>query len=564
MSEQSEMGDCFLWTDHDANAREAVLGYARSKCQPNNEFVVLGTESVPGDVRSRTLLGFLVETLRRAGSFPNGATTVLTVPEHYLALQLCVARVKQETGPFDATGGEVLFNDSQYQQHLAAPDEYPASEFVQKYVDFLAHSNTANHWQVLAKFRAIVASGGDVGARLARCVFFVHGPVRSKFVRECLAALFEGRRVQLLTAEMPLDVSLNGGCDLSDVSVSSETLLGPVPESSPTGVESEAATDFMTHVVLAFLRVLVNSRDEVALATAMASPVVRLPHDAFTELKRLSLESGMPMCQTVVSYVLRARLGAQECALTPFLCKLSEFVDVLHRLQTFAEEEDATTAVKKAVGLLVSRVRSAGGHELAWDRVLELKADLLSLAESLELSGCEAEGESEWRSGGGTLRVLRSMADVLSTRRLSYNPTFVLYNMDSQGTPLNVPRMLDYFKTPESPEEVDEYCEPLSKRISNKLGVESSCPRRAPDDAVPSTQRGSRPLALLNAETKNARLASGHAASEEHPKKLASKTKRSLMPEINGSAKRKKSPKTASSRQLLPNQKTITSFFVRT
>ncbi|CAN7993546.1 unnamed protein product [Ixodes hexagonus] len=582
MGEQSEMADCFLWAHHDENAREAVLGYAKSKCQPKGDFIVLRTEAVPEDLRSRTLLSFFVETLRRAKCFPNCATTLLTVPEHYLALQLCVARVKQVTGPYDATGGEVLYNDLLYQQHLAAPHEESESEFVQSYVDFLAHSNTSNHWQVLAKFRAVIASDANVRSHLADCAFLVHGPIRSKFARECLSTLLEGRRVQVLTAETPLDASLNEGCDPSDVSVISERLEGPFPEPTPTGAESKSATDSMTHVVLAFLRVLVNSRDEVALATAMASPVVQLPHDAFTELKRLSLDRGMPMCQTAVSYVLRARLGgapvtsaAQNCPLRPFLCRLSEFVDVLHKLQTFAEEEDAGTAVRKAVGLLVSRIRRAGGREVAFELALKLKTELIGLAESLTASGVDTEEDPGF--GGRTLRVLRDMADVLSTRRLSCNTSAVLYNLEGHGTPLNVPQMLEYFKTPEPEVEDDEYCVPLAKRLSSKFDEEPSSPlhtsgpevvceeSESKSDVVPPTQGESRPLApvSLNIEVKDAALASSRAASKEPPKKLASKTKRNLMSDINNSAKRKRTSKATVSRQPLPNQKMITSFFVR-
>lgn len=54
---------------------------------------------------------------------------------------------------------------------------------------------------------------------------------------------------------------------------------------------------FVRKVFIDYLRLLINSRDEIALARVINVPERHLPHKAFTELKRLARKRGLPMYQ---------------------------------------------------------------------------------------------------------------------------------------------------------------------------------------------------------------------------------------------------------------------------
>lgn len=62
--------------------------------------------------------------------------------------------------------------------------------------------------------------------------------------------------------------------------------------------------DQLFKVLLSYLRLLVNSRDELALSQAINIPYRELAHKQFTALRKVAREKNMPMFQVSTSYVL--------------------------------------------------------------------------------------------------------------------------------------------------------------------------------------------------------------------------------------------------------------------
>ena len=56
----------------------------------------------------------------------------------------------------------------------------------------------------------------------------------------------------------------------------------------------------MLKVLLSYLRLLVNSRDELALSQAINIPYRELAHKQFTALRKVAREKNMPMFQVLL------------------------------------------------------------------------------------------------------------------------------------------------------------------------------------------------------------------------------------------------------------------------
>lgn len=571
----SSMGDvnaspCFLWTSYDPCVESAVVQYVKAAAGSAKQLHILRTESLADDLSSSTLFGFLVDVLRKHNVLSNWRTTILSVNEHYQALQLCTARVRQKSGKYDALASEVLYHDSLYLKHLTDRDAPVTSEHVQEYIDFLAHSNTMNNWLILRKFMDALEEDDALAKYASESAYLVHGPITTPFTKECIELLFRSRTPRRIVTEAPLDMSVNENYDISDVAVDSEEMAGvPEPDESTVEKLDSNTADYMVRMVNAFFRVLVNSRDELALTMVMASPVVKLGQDAFTELRRLSLEKKIPLCQTAVSYVMRARLGGdsykapEKCPLKAHVCKLAAFVDLLHKLQAAIEEDPTAEAVAKIIRILTHQVRTATGHGLVWETVARFKTQLMQLARRVqnESSTEDVSGGADGLVGTGTLHILRRLSDFLSTRRASCRRVLLLYNLNIYRTPLHLPELLQYFKTPESEDEDDGFDVPLTERILAKYYPDGTpCPtiiqaRAKPKGGLNAEQHGEEPLANKLEETPPPpkALPKGRQPAAV-PKKAA---KRNILADINVSSKRRKI------NTISKDQAKITTFFFK-
>ncbi|KAH7957997.1 hypothetical protein HPB51_028018 [Rhipicephalus microplus] len=311
------------------------------------------------------------------------------------------------------------------------------SEFVQEYLDFLSHTNTSNEWQVLKVFRRAIEEDSMFAAQVAKSVYLVHGPITTHFTKECIELLFKGRQPRRIVTEAPLDISVNEDYDISNVSVRADFSVVPEPDASTVEKSDSDSVEYSLRIMNAFLRILVNSCDELALATAMASPVFKLPHDAFKELKRLSLQKNSPMCLTMV-------------AIEVVICTIGRCI------------------------------RSACGHGPIWKTVLHCQANLVLLArrfheeEDTENLADANDATLGTADSANTLRILRRLTDFLSTRHTFFRPLSVMDNRDANSTPLRIPHLLEYFKTPEPESEDDGYDVPLKQRLLEQFEREGA------------------------------------------------------------------------------------------
>ncbi|XP_031561210.1 PCNA-interacting partner-like isoform X2 [Actinia tenebrosa] len=114
-------------------------------------------------------------------------------------------------------------------------------------------------------------------------------------------------------------------------------------------------------VVMSYLQLLLNSRDELALARVINTPDRELGVRKFTKIKRLAREKNMSMYQMVTSFILQIRLGGKSYApstenpLWLMTKGLGDFVSFFQKLQNILEEEpDAKSAVTKILWNLQS------------------------------------------------------------------------------------------------------------------------------------------------------------------------------------------------------------------
>ncbi|KAK8778272.1 hypothetical protein V5799_020386 [Amblyomma americanum] len=353
--------------------------------------------------------------------------------------------------------------------------EQSEPECVQEYVEFLSQTNTVNGWQILRKFRDALEDDSTFAAQFANSVFLVYGPITEEFGKECVDLLSQGRKIRRIVTEAPLDMSANEVYNIEDVSVSSEVAEVPKPDRSAVEKWDSNTVGYMVCITNAFIRVLLNSSDELALATAMASPIVELPHDGFTQLKLLSLNKKTPMCQTAILHVKRAKLGGESYAmpedrpLKRYVCKLEEFVKLLSDLQNKIEVVPTADAAAVIIRTLVLRIKAAKRHGLVKERVAHFLNELTRLARRFqdEESTGNVDDAKDTVQGSATLNILQRLSDFLSTRRISCLRAELIYNYGNHGTPLNIPEMMKYFRTPVSEDEDDDdYDVPLHERLA--------------------------------------------------------------------------------------------------
>ena len=121
--------------------------------------------------------------------------------------------------------------------------------------------------------------------------------------------------VKKVIVESPLDSSLRG--DSPDVNavvhfeeVDEDSILTEFASGS-TQSSSSRTVDYCRDHFDGYLRLLVNSRDELALARVLSGPLGPLSQVAFTSIRREAEKTSMPMYQMALSYVQRVKLGGK-------------------------------------------------------------------------------------------------------------------------------------------------------------------------------------------------------------------------------------------------------------
>ncbi|KAK3871946.1 hypothetical protein Pcinc_022944 [Petrolisthes cinctipes] len=115
---------------------------------------------------------------------------------------------------------------------------------------------------------------------------------------------------------------------------------------------------YIERLVLAHLRLLINTRDDLAFTLAYNMPGRDITQQGFSDIRSEAHEKNMPIYQIILSFILRHRLGGkgyQADSSNPILQQvkpLGEFVDSIMKLQNIVEE--VTDPRKSAAQVLVS------------------------------------------------------------------------------------------------------------------------------------------------------------------------------------------------------------------
>ncbi|XP_057312796.1 PCNA-interacting partner-like [Hydractinia symbiolongicarpus] len=102
----------------------------------------------------------------------------------------------------------------------------------------------------------------------------------------------------------------------------------------------------LQRIVVGYFQLIVNTRDEIALARVIDAPTRGVDHRAFTEIRKLSHTKGMPMYQVVSSFVRQVNLAGKGYApseghvLFQHRTALQEFMELMDKLQTVVDEAE--------------------------------------------------------------------------------------------------------------------------------------------------------------------------------------------------------------------------------
>jgi hypothetical protein len=241
--------------------------------------------------------------------------------------------------------------------------------------------------------------------------------------------------VKLLSLETSLDSSVapegrtKFNVAIDDVDLDSNLFEnGSSTGCTDTDASESGSERYCTQWADGFLRLLVNSRDELALSRIICGPFGVLDKSAFAIMRKEAAKTGMPVYQTLVSYVNKLKLGGKsyaptsDHALYPYNKELTEFLDLTDKLQERLEEEKTEEASsKKILGTLRSHVLRSGmmktvAVEKSFQR-LGLICNWASMTEGSKVGSTpkRACGAGGSMAGRKNMKVTESTTNILAT-----------------------------------------------------------------------------------------------------------------------------------------------------
>ncbi|CAG0888888.1 unnamed protein product, partial [Darwinula stevensoni] len=448
-----------------------------------------------------------LKKVRSENLLTNSRTVLMRQDDCWLVLQLCLAQYyKEKWGEFKAPVSDLLDFlqevDRRKRGIIISHDSglmEMHDDLYKRYEEFLHASNVTDIFSIchLAKetFRdkglsllfkedkkiCLLGMPSPHEVELARCMF-------EHAVQEVYVTRFDELE----------ESDLETKCMSWDAFISKASSKGS-PKSSASRVHTQK-------LVFSYLRLLVNSRDEIALATLLSSPGFQVTQEGFISIKRVAKNKNMPMFQTITSHIMRIRLGSKgyapdkDCPLQAHLKPLSDFISFFETLQLVIEEEpDPIKAVNQLLRKVQgSLVKSMGPRfRVTVESVIEdLKSQLILLMRDVTQAGGKESPRSI--SDGATIagrltlkiklfwsyseihlneQVLRALVDILSCEP---SPLSLLQSLDelksTQSTPIR-PSLLSWFRSPEEEQdqeenntvEVDEMSLPLRERLEKRF-----------------------------------------------------------------------------------------------
>eukprot|EP00057_Strongylocentrotus_purpuratus_P010510 XP_011664984.1 PREDICTED: uncharacterized protein LOC752321 [Strongylocentrotus purpuratus] len=376
----SSPDDVLIIGNHGNLSHDTILRHLNAVCvdlqqSDNTEVHLLGGRSrSSGCPKLRTLAQHYIELYRRDGLAANERKTVLSHSSQLLMVQLCLAeRSKQKHDLFEVDMSEVLLTSKEILQQKLSTNQLsctqePANEsshpppephpLMNMYEGMLKRCNMVDLVDVWREVRKAESKRReeqtDVSLAETKTKYIVLHPPEGDLECAMLRSLLRNEMLSTVTALHfgPSSTSTEDeeGGELARLEVTTERLswdqgfassklqLASTPSPrSPT--ETFCRQLFMSHLAL-----LINTRDELSLAHCLSLPDKGLGIEGFTALRKAAQEKKMPMYQTMVSFIMKLRLGGKTYApdlsspLGQYVKPMGEFINLIQRMQTLAEE----------------------------------------------------------------------------------------------------------------------------------------------------------------------------------------------------------------------------------
>ncbi|KAF2360478.1 hypothetical protein FHG87_008766 [Trinorchestia longiramus] len=118
---------------------------------------------------------------------------------------------------------------------------------------------------------------------------------------------------------------------------------------------------YVRQVMVCQLRLLLNTRDEMALALNCSLPGTAMSPAAFADIKQEARRINMPMFQTIMSVVQKRRLGgsgyqlASNSSILAHVAPLTDFVDHINALSTVVEDVTCVRTAARQILMSIKR-----------------------------------------------------------------------------------------------------------------------------------------------------------------------------------------------------------------
>ncbi|KAK6487949.1 PCNA-interacting partner [Huso huso] len=370
-------------------------------------------------------------------------TTICGADEMLMVLQLSMAEInKEENGEFTVLLSNLLvtwkhlMKDKLHLLHETsdAPENYNAIR--KMYNSFLKSSNIVDLIDVYEMYDTL------------------------KTERDCEELLTPVQLLEFLSGN-------SDSCNVADV------VIPPVP-ATPSNRQSQKHSKLPTVVICAYLKLLVNSKNDLAMAHVLNIPDRGLGRGAFTDLKHAARNTQTSLFLAATSFIRAIQLGGKGYApsetdpLRKHLKGLSDFVHFTDNLEELLGEiPDPSFAGSRIMSTIKARLlkgRSsedplcAAAEETVQELRLRIKNIIHSQKEATNASAigisparpkCYAINHSTAYGGRETVKVLLHLLDEEATSPPSRNKADLLYGDEGDMAEAGVSCILTLFRSPE-------------------------------------------------------------------------------------------------------------------
>lgn len=458
------------------------------------------------DLEVQCLREYFLELLRIHHLHRNERELLLTDEDQLVAVQLCLAEQnKRKNGDFNVEVSKVvafikrlekeklrdwslgqeetvlnsslstLLESSFDQLESTSPvtalstvdEEYQS--FKNIYKEFCCINSVLDPMDLLTRIKEDVVQNASIQQSFRSTHFlYLNQGVHTLCEKAYLEFLGEGRAVKTIKVVQPLESSPGKADGCIEKLIVEDCTLDELMSSSRRSADGNARKSvtetFVEKIMLGYLSLMINSRSELALARVINVPDRDLDHRAFNDVKKEAQAKNLSMFQVSSSFVMRIRLGGKSYApnsshrLAPHVKGLSDFTDLMHKLQTVIEEDsDSRSAIRKVLCLLKNTVAKCPECRLRKQSVDDVRDRLMARAEVI-LGVIDATKESSPKrnaSAGGsllgrrTLKVIRCLLDQHNAQPCPTSPVAALTDViTSQRTPVRFQSLLSKFRSP--------------------------------------------------------------------------------------------------------------------